>query len=230
MAVMKRKFYTEIAYVWGIIFLALGTAFMEKANFGMSMVVAPAYILHLKISQTLSFFSFGMAEYCLQLLLIILLSVIMHRFKLGYLFSFVTAVIYGLVLDLCIALISGLPGEMFSFRVLFFIIGMLGCSVGVAFFFHTYLAPEAYELIVKELTEKSGKSITFVKTTYDITSLSISVILSFVFFGFLTFRGVNVGTLITALCNGWIIGRISSFMDKKWEFCDGISLIKYFEK
>lgn len=59
----KRVFYCEIAYVAGIIVLALGTAFMERSDFGMSMVVAPAYLIHLKVSQFLPFFSFGMSEY-----------------------------------------------------------------------------------------------------------------------------------------------------------------------
>ena len=43
----KRVFYTELAYAIGITVLALGTALMERADFGMSMVVAPAYLLHL---------------------------------------------------------------------------------------------------------------------------------------------------------------------------------------
>jgi len=95
----KKTMYTEMAYVLGIVILALGTALMEKADFGMSMVVAPAYLLHLKISQTLPFFSFGMAEYTLQAVVIVLLALVMRRFRLSYLFSFCTAVIYGFVLD-----------------------------------------------------------------------------------------------------------------------------------
>ena len=42
----KRTFYTEVAYILGIVVLAAGNALMEKANLGMSMVVAPAYLLH----------------------------------------------------------------------------------------------------------------------------------------------------------------------------------------
>ena len=56
---MKRTFYSELAYVFGIIFLAFGTALMERADFGMSMVVAPAYIIHLKLVRIWPFFSFG---------------------------------------------------------------------------------------------------------------------------------------------------------------------------
>lgn len=59
---MKKKWilYSEAAYILGLVILALGTALMEKAAFGMSMVVAPAYLLHLKLVDTLPFFSFGM--------------------------------------------------------------------------------------------------------------------------------------------------------------------------
>ena len=62
----KRIFYCELAYFFGIVVLAFGTALMEKADFGMSMVVAPAYILHLKLSELFSWFSFGVAEYIFQ--------------------------------------------------------------------------------------------------------------------------------------------------------------------
>ena len=40
---MKKRFSSELAYVLGIIFVAMGVVFMEKADFGVSMVVAPAY-------------------------------------------------------------------------------------------------------------------------------------------------------------------------------------------
>lgn len=43
---MKRTFSTELAYVFGIVFVALGVVLMEKADFGVSMVVAPAYLLY----------------------------------------------------------------------------------------------------------------------------------------------------------------------------------------
>ena len=57
----QRIFYTEACYLIGIVTMALGTAMMTLADFGVSMVVAPAYLLHLKISEYLPFFSFGMA-------------------------------------------------------------------------------------------------------------------------------------------------------------------------
>lgn len=228
-APMKRTFYSEFAYVLGMLFLPFGTALMEKAGFGMSMVVAPAYILHLKISQHLPFFSLGMAEYCLQLVLIVFLSAVLRKFKKGYLFSFLTAVLYGFVLDFFISLLSFVGADSFAARCVFFVSGMLCGSIGVAFFFKTYFAPEAYELVVRELSLSGLGSITVVKTSYDMISLSVSVIMSFCFFGFLHFEGVRLGTLITALVNGWIIGHISAFLDSHFCFSDKFPLRKIFE-
>ncbi|HOO80024.1 MAG TPA: hypothetical protein PLQ04_06520, partial [Lachnospiraceae bacterium] len=62
----KRTFYSEWAYVLGVLTLAIGTALMERADFGMSMVVAPAYLIHLKVSQYLPWYSFGISEYFFQ--------------------------------------------------------------------------------------------------------------------------------------------------------------------
>ena len=70
-----KKFYSEICYVLGILLLGLGSSMMTKADFGLSMVVAPAYILHLKMSEFWSFFSFGMAEYVFQAFLLVLVIV-----------------------------------------------------------------------------------------------------------------------------------------------------------
>lgn len=226
----KPVFSTELAYFIAMITLALGTAFMEAANFGMSMVVAPAYILHLKISEFLPFFSFGMAEYFLQGVLLVLLSVILRRFRISYLFSFVTAVLYGFCLDGCMAIVGFLPADVLIFRVIYYIIGMIVCSVGVALFFRTYFCPEAYELIVAEISKKFSLPVSRVKTVYDCVSCAVSIVLSFAFFGFGRFEGVNWGTIVCALVNGSIIGLCSKALDASFEWKDCLPLKKYFQK
>ena len=225
----KPVFSNELAYLIGLITLAFGTSLMEASNFGVSMVVAPAYILHLKISQFLPFFSFGMAEYSHQCLLLIATAIIMRKFKLSYLFSFVTAVLYGFALDGFIFLVDFVSVEAFWVRVLFFTLGMLFCCFGVALFFRTYISPEAYELFVKELSAKFGISIHKFKIGYDITSCVVSVLLSFLFFGLWSFEGVNVGTVVSALFNGLLIGMYSKLFDRLWTFRDSLPLRKYFE-
>lgn len=225
----KKTFYTEAAYVFGLIILAFSTALMEKADFGLSMVIAPAYILHLKVSQILPFFSFGMASYMVEGLLIIVMVLILRKFRLSYLFSFVTAVLYGLVLDLMIIIVSPIPADIIAVRVACYLFGMVFCALGVSLFFHTYISPEAYELFVKELSARFGININKFKTCYDCVSCLIGIILSFAFFGLWHFEGVKLGTVFCALINGWLIGRSSAIMEHFFEFKDGLKLKKYFQ-
>lgn len=225
----KRTFYTELAYVFGIIGLALGTALMVKADFGVSMVVAPAYLLYLKLSQTWSFITFGMAEYALQACLLLAMVIVLRQFKVSYLFSFVTAVIYGFTLDGCMTLVAQFTAAGMAWRIIFYIIGLLLCALGVALIFHTYIAPEVYELFVKKVSAKMHKDINHFKVTYDCVSCLIGIIMSFLFFGLFHFEGVKWGTVICALINGRLIGVFSRWMEKRLDFADSLPLRKFFE-
>ena len=218
----KRVFYCEIAYVVGILVLALGTAFMEQANFGMSMVVAPAYLIHLRVSQLLPFFTFGMSEYVFQAVLLVLVSLVMGRVKKSYLLSFVTAFIYGIVLDGAMGVVALFPFTGIGWRIAFYAVGLVTCSVGVALLFYTYFPPEAYELLVKEFSGKFNVAIGKAKTVYDCCSCALSVVLSLCFFR--AFVGVNWGTILCAILNGWLIGRISQFFEAKFVFKDALPL------
>lgn len=224
----KRIFYTEAAYVFGLLFLALGTALMEKADFGMSMVSAPAYVIYLKVSQILPFFSFGMAQYTLQAVLLIIMVLMLRKFKVSYLFSFATAVIFGFVLDGSIWLVSFLPAQGLGFDIIYYLLGMVICAAGVSLLFHTYISPEVYELFVKEISAKMKMDINKFKTIYDCASCLIGIGLSFAFFGLWHFEGVKLGTVICALVNGTLIGWCTHFFEKNWVFADGLKMRKYF--
>lgn len=225
----KKTFYTELAYALGIIALALGVALMEKANFGVSMVVAPTYLMYLKVSQYLPFFTFGMAEYILQAALVVAVCVVLRKFRLSYFFSFVTAVIYGLILDLFMLLIADLPAAHMAVRFVLYLSGMLSCSLGVSLVFHTYIPPEAYELFVKEISNKIGMNINVFKTIFDCTCMIVGIVMSFSFFGMWHFEGVKLGTVVCALLNGTIIGTFTKIMEARFEFRDGLKLRRYFE-
>jgi uncharacterized membrane protein YczE len=227
---MKKTFFSETAWIAGALFLALGTAMMERADFGMSTVVAPAYLLYLKVSQSLPFFSFGMAEYTLQAILLIILGLILRRFRRSYLFSFITALVYGFVLDLMMKPLAMVPAQSMAMRLFLYIAGMLVCAIGVAFYFKTYISPAAYELIVKEVAREGNHDIGKVKIIYDVTSCLISVVLSFLFFGFGHFEGVKAGTFIVAVLNGPLISKCSDILDRMFEFKDRFRFRKYFEE
>lgn len=228
---MKKKvvFSTELAYIIGIILIALGTALTVKADFGVSMVVAPAYLIYLKMSQIFSFVTFGMAEYCFQAVLLILMCIVLRRFRLSWLFSFVTAVIYGFILDGWTLLVDLIPSSSVPARVLCYIFGILVCASGVSLTFHTYISPEVYELFVKKVSDGFGLNINKFKTAYDCTSFAVAVIMSFCFFGLGHFEGVNFGTVICALVNGFLISCFSKIYDRFFVFEDKLPLKRFFK-
>ena len=227
---MKKKvFYTELVYVFAMFIMAFGAAFTAKADFGMSMIVAPAYILHLKLSTVFPWFTFGVSEYFFQGLLILIIILLMRRFKLSYLFSFVTAVLYGGLLDTAILLIAPIPSNSLFLRIIWYCFGVSLCAFSVSLFFHTYIAPAAYELIVKEIPLKFNININKVKSVYDGASMVLAVILSFAFFGFGVFQGIHWGTLVCAVVNSILIRYFSSFLEKHFEFKNKFSLEKFFQ-
>jgi uncharacterized membrane protein YczE len=212
----KPIFYTEFAYIIGLLLLALGTALMSAGGFGISMVVAPAYILHLKLSQALPFFSFGMAEYVLQTIVLIIMMCMLRQAKICYLFTIVTAVLYGFLLDAAMALMALLPQNALALRILYYCFGTFLCAFAISLLLRNYLPPAAYELFVKEAAAKFQKPIATAKTIYDCASLLLSLCLSLAFFG--SVQGIGIGTVICAILNGMLIQFFTKTTDKLWSF------------
>ena len=224
----QRVLYTELAYVLGMVGLSFSVALMTRADFGVSMVVAPAYLLYLKLNPLLPFFTFGMAEYTLQAVLLLFTALAVRKFRPYFLFSFVTAVLYGFLLDGWMLLAARFPAEGFALRALWYVLGMLLGAASISCFFKTYIAPEVYELLVKELALKLNKPAHRVKTVYDAVSCAAAVVMSFAFFGLGRFQGVKLGTVICAALNGFLIGRCTHWMDGRFQYRDALPWRKYF--
>ena len=225
----KRKMYSEAAYVLAMIILSLGTALMERADFGISMIVAPSYLLHLKVSQSLPWFSFGVAEYLMQTVVLLLVIIFMRRLKLAYFFAFVSAMLSGLLLDISIAVVALIPFDSVAARLVYYVLGLYIGTVGVGLILHSYVTPGAYETFVKELAPRYGIELGKFKTAYDCSSLLLGVIFSFVFFGFGNFVGIRLGTVLCAAVNGTLVAMNSRLVDKLFYFEDAVpKLGKFF--
>lgn len=208
---MKKVIYSELSYVLGQLLLSLGAALITVAGFGVSMVVAPAYL----ISEKVPFLTFGMAEYSFQALLLVVFCIVMGHFRVKYLLSFATAFIYGCLLDMYLGLLSPGAPYVLAVRIVLFILGEIFTVTGVVFFFRSYIPLEVYELFVQGISQKFGYDIGRVKWIYDIASLALAVLMSLAFFGAL--RGIGIGTLICAVLNGGLISLFSRFLDAHFE-------------
>ena len=210
----KLKIHSETLYFAAIVLLAFSVAMLTAANFGISMIVAPAYILSLKTG----FLTFGKAEYVLQAGLFIVFCLVMRKFKAVYLSSFVTCLIYGAVLDLWRLLPIfnpnvTVPGSMpMPLRIVMFVFGILLTSLSIACFFKTYLYPQVYDFFVKGVSAKFHIKRSFFKTCFDLSCLAVGSAMTLLFFGKVV--GISFGTLFMALINGTVIGFFGKILDK----------------
>ncbi len=214
----KIKLPGEAIYFVAVALLSLAVAILTTTGFGVSMIVAPAYLLSLK----LGVITFGQAEYIVQACLFVLLCLVLRRFRFAYLMSFVTCLFYGFVLDLwrrlpCFDSSVTPPGSMaLGLRICLFVLGVLLTSFSIALFFKTYFYPQVYDFFVKAVTHRYQIRVSRFKTCFDLTCLTVSFLLTFCFFG--GFVGIGWGTLVMALINGSIIGFFSRLLDKYFEF------------
>ncbi len=219
---MKITRFAEGSYIIAILIMASGAAIMAKADLGVSIVVAPAYILYLKFD----FLTYGRAEYLVQFILLIIFCITIKRFHWSYLLSFVTAIIYGSILDGFMSLFSRYNINNLMEQIIYFIIGLLLTSAGVALFFRTYCPPEVYELFVKGISKKFGISTTKFKIIYDVTSCILSIVLSLILLGAL--EGIGPGTIVCAFFNGLLIGLFGKIYDRYIDFSPRYSKVYNF--
>ena len=222
----KVTVYSEIAYLFGIFLLALGNSFSAYADFGMSMVVAPAYVLHLALVDILPWFSFGVAEYTVQALVILALIIMTRRVKVRFFLSFGTTLIYGVFLDVVMVVVALLP-SLFILRVAAFVLGFLLSSFGVAILFTTYFPPGLYEVLVQEIVGKWNLKLGVVKTVYDVCSLVVAVVMSLLIFGGL--QGIGVGTVVCAFLNGTLIHLFGKVYSRLFAVKDALPWRPFFE-
>ncbi|MCM1392620.1 MAG: hypothetical protein NC185_07580, partial [Ruminococcus sp.] len=76
----KIKLSSELVYILSILFISFAVAMISSTNFGISMIVAPAYI----ISEKVSFLTFGQSEYVVQGLLYLVCRLLLEKIKLVY--------------------------------------------------------------------------------------------------------------------------------------------------
>lgn len=215
MSAKKITIHSEFVYAAAIILLSLAVAMLSAANYGVSMIVAPAYI----ISQRLGVITFGQGEYLVQSILFIVFCILMKKVKLVYFSSFATCLIYGAVLDLWRKFVPlfnpeiTVPGSMnIVIRIILFIVGMILTSFSVMLFYKTYFYPQVYDFFVKGISARFNKDRTKFKIAFDFSCLAVSCILTLVLFR--KFIGIGVGTIILTALNGFIIGWFDKLFDK----------------
>lgn len=211
------RVHAEVLYVVSIVLLAFSVAMITCTDFGVSMIVAPAYILSQKIGLT-----FGQCEYIVQGGLFAVFCIAMKKVKLIYFSSFLTGLLYGAVLDLWRLVVPHfnpavtIPGTLpLPLKIVYFVLGMTLTSLSIAMIFRVYLYPQVYDFFVKGIAQRYRLNRTRFKQIFDFSCLLVSCAMTLLLFR--RFVGVGFGTLIMTVCNGFLIGFFDTWFEKHVE-------------
>lgn len=179
---------------------SLGIALQVRANLGVSMVAAPAYILSLKWT----WLSFGRVEWLVQGLLFLLCCLLTGRVQWRFLSSFAVAIPYGILLDGMLWLCRGVAPMGLAARLAVFLVGCVVLALGIALFFRSDLPCQMYEMFVKAMADHWRVPQARVKLIYDWSSLLLAIALTLACFQ--TFKGIGPGTVLCTVVNAPLIG------------------------
>ena len=212
----KLQKMNEAAWLLGVLLCALGVALATKANFGLSMIAAPPYIIHIFMENFFPWYSQGTSEYIWQGVLLLAMCIIVRRFRVKYLLTFVCAVIFGLAVDGFLWLLGGSAVyATLAARIIAFIVSEIITAVAIACYFRTDLPLPVYELVVSEIAKCYSLNMNKVKQANDLIMLALSLILAFVLNR--SFAGIGIGTIIITLVNASLIALAGKILDT---YCD----------
>lgn len=235
----KLPFPSELCYLFGMLVAAVGTAFMEHAGFGLAPIAAPAFVLHDALLPYLPWFTFGFATVVVQSLLLTILAIILRRFNIYFLFSFLSGAILSAFIDLSDLVLEHLcdgEGGLWLFehttdaRLCMLMLGILLYSMGVTLLLHSYFAPEVYELFADEISIKSKWSFPVVKILYDWGSVIVAALASLIVMGKVDNHAVGSGTLLFALLDGVLIGTFSNLHNRAFRTVDLLPFRHFFHR
>lgn len=219
---------SELLWLFGILFVALGVAICSKADLGVSMIAAPAFIVSEAVTPLFSFLSVGVTEYVIQGVLLILLCFAVRRFNWRYLLAFAVAILYGYTLNFFLWLLGGVEFNAVWLRWVMLLVGDTVVAFGVACFFRTYMPLQVHELFVAEISRRFHLRIDRVKLTFDMSLLALSVLLALLLFndvrtfdwstiGFSSFHCIGLGTLVTTAINSPLISLCGKLIDRLFD-------------
>lgn len=211
----KRK--NVINWILGNVFLNLGIVLSTKSDFGLSMIGAIPYILHVFLRDFLPWFTQGTAEYVVEAVVLVIGCIIIKRFQWKYLLTIVEGVVAGFIIDAWFLVFGGNGAyASLELRILSFALGLICSALGVAFFFRTMLPVETYDFVVMSIASVYSLEQPKVKQKNDFIYLGVALLMSFLLTGKLT--GIGIGTIIISIVNSYVIAFWLKIIDKIEKF------------
>ena len=202
-----KKYVRYVLYLISLFIISLGAAISIKANLGTSPLICIPYVSSLitKLSVGTTTFIFGFVLVGLQLV------ILRGDFEKRQYLQIVMGTIFSAFIDFSLMLVDFINPVDYASQMLVLLVSCVVIAIGVLLEIKTeviYLPPDG---IIVALSKALNKEFGKIKPYCDVTFVVITVILSFVFLGYLA--GVREGTVISAIIIGPIVRVLKKYFD-----------------
>ena len=207
----KVRFPCELALPLGLVLMASSVCLLIKSGLGVTVMSSVPLMLH----YIFPVFEFGVWSTIFNIAVMLLAVVLIKKPRPSYIMSIVMAVFYGILIDILKAVIFKLP-ESTMLSLIYFLMSMIALSVGIAFSIKSRLPLLPNDVFIRDAVFIYRVRYKKAKTIYDITCLSISLLLCFLVLGGL--RDIGLGTIISAIIIGSCVAAVIKVLDKALVF------------
>lgn len=184
----------------GIFLIGLGIAFAKHSEIGISPVSSVANVLSLRFPR-LTVGNWITVWNCTLILCQILL--LRRAWRPVQFLQIVISLFLGVCTDFWVWVISPLPRDPYLWRLFLVVLGDVVLSFGVTLTVIADKVMNVGEAFVAVLAKQTGHEFSNVKLVFDISCVTLAVVLSLVFFRSLS--GTREGTLIAAVLTGVMV-------------------------
>lgn len=199
----------ELFLIMAMVLNSLAVSLMIKADFSISAIISVPYVF----SCAFPALSLGTWNAVIQCAWLLVTMIAVGKVKPGYLFSFVLAFVFGLLLDTWAGLLHLLSGALI-WRCVYFTVGFLIMSIGIACFFLCGTPVLPFDTVPRAFVMEKRLSVRSVRTAFDLINLALSAAVSMIFVGRII--GIGVGTLVSALLMGTVMGKVTGWMQARY--------------
>lgn len=190
-----------VLFIISLFFAALGVAITKRGELGVSPISSVANVLSCKFS-ALSMGTWLIIWNCV--LIVGQIIILRKKFQLIQLLQVPLSFLFGYFTDFGMWCVSFIPVNAYPVRLLMVVAGVAVLAFGISLAVIADVIMNSGEAFVKAVSDTIHKNFGNVKIVFDISCVTLSVILSLILFDF-SLVGTREGTIISALLTGTFV-------------------------
>lgn len=187
--------------VLGLFFAALGVALTKRGELGVSPISSVANVMSYQFSD-LTLGSWLIVWNCVLILGQILL--LRRKFQPIQFLQIPLSFLFGWFTDFGMWLVSFLPAQFYAARLVMVLVGTIVLGFGITLSVIADQIMNSGEAFVKAISDVTQKEFGSIKVGFDVSCVVIALVLSLFFFEG-SIVGTREGTIIAALCTGFVV-------------------------